>query len=671
MYEDIPRACVVLDQRDETSDESTVKDSEELTEIAATIVKTMTSVASNDTVVPTHSSSFARRPTTQDWENVSVSGVPQTHHSSQRIRAWSQSIQALTPADATSDIIGAMLRVTTFEDGHTDLDSQLLQRRFELAQSLFAEAKFSEALPHLEKTLANFTAHTETRQEVQLLLAMTLLEIKPISAKAETVLAEIASNSTDRRRAQALRLLTTAQMDLYPDDLARAKESGTSAYGASREVFGLYHAQTMEAIRMMVHLCSVTGDSDALVWQRMLAEMLPARMNHEAQSPQSQRFMSPYVRPKSTPGLSQPSSSNEVDLLRKHLEESRQTLKEKEQQLSGAAMQLKALQETASLKDRLLKLTESAAQELENKQRRLHGQHDQLKSEMSSTKASMAALEQQYGDLSTKYEALESRCDEQKEDYAKLQRDQSDLTRAHSGKQRKVERSKREVQRLESLLASDPQTMRRQINQFNQEADQLRRELEKLKQMNDALDQEKYDAIRTGEEHRQEFERAREILSRTIANSESDMRKALQDRERMAIEYQNTITALEISHRHEIQALQEQLKSLEAKAAADLRDNIARIGKLTQENTALEQSNYELHGKLQDSELRADNSTKMISDLNAELQSAVDNLASKDKRFDRFEKAVMSQCQRREAQLQARITDLEKEWTAAESALET
>ena len=123
MYEDIPRACVVLDQRDETSDESTVKDSEELTEIAATIVKTMTSVASNDTVVPTHSSSFARRPTTQDWENASVSGVPQTHHSSQRIRAWSQSIQALTPADATSDIIGAMLRVTTFEDGHTDLDS--------------------------------------------------------------------------------------------------------------------------------------------------------------------------------------------------------------------------------------------------------------------------------------------------------------------------------------------------------------------------------------------------------------------------------------------------------------------------------------------------------------------------------------------------------------------
>lgn len=395
VIEDIPDVCVRLDQREYETDVTSVRDSQECAELAATIVHTMTSVASAAPLPPKRTSSFAMRPTARDWENVSVSGIPLSHESSKRIQAWSAGIQTLAPSDATSDILSALTKMSTIGDDHVDMDAQLIKQRFELAQRLYSDRKFTEAVPHLERTLNTFTAQTEARQDIQMLLAKALMEIRPVSKHAETLLTEIVDNSSDRRHAEALGLLATVRMELYPDNLDKAKQSCRLAIVARRSIFGQYHEQTMDAVYQMAHLCTLSNDSDAIVWRQMLPEHLRSHSATGSRSPHMQLPSSPFAPPSSHADAHSKSYLDDITRLKADIKQYESRLEEKDHKLHNISMQAKALEESNSLRGEVLTMTRAAAQELQVKHSNLVEEHRTLQAERQDLERSREVLEQE------------------------------------------------------------------------------------------------------------------------------------------------------------------------------------------------------------------------------------------------------------------------------------
>lgn len=420
VLEDIPNICVPLDQRDGDEPGTSVKDSEELVELAGSIVNTMSSVASNAPLPSKQTDHMPARPTMRDWENVSVSGVPMSHESSKVVQAWSSGIPGLSRSRGQFDMRSSVGTISMFGDEHAGLDSQMVKHRFDLARRLYADRKYKEAVPHLEKTLARVDEHSDLYQDIQMLLAKTLMEIKPLSVRIEALLNSIVNTSTDVRNAEALGLLATVRMELYPNDLEKAKEICELAAMERQNIFGRYHEQTVESIWLMAHLCTVTHDSDAIIWRQMLPEQF---RNLSLEDGAFKRAVSPFAR--------QISSTDQVEKISK-LEANVKHLKDltgkKSEELATAAAQMRSLQESNQLKGEMLELTKKSHTELQTKYQQLQVEHkaltttgEQLRQELVSEKqlqaAAMHSKDQAHEELRLKLQYTEAQHELQVDHY--------------------------------------------------------------------------------------------------------------------------------------------------------------------------------------------------------------------------------------------------------------
>jgi hypothetical protein len=480
VLQDIPEVCVSLDQRQDDSPKNSVEDCQDLTEIAAKIVHTLSSVASNEPIEPLRTTQLPTRPTFKDWESASVSGVPLGFQTSRVLQEWSDGIEALAP-QSTADQWWAPSRAPMFGESQADMNSQRIAK----ASSLFREGKFKQAVPWLEKSLRTLPEQHPRRINVQLMLAKCLMEIEPLSPKAETLLSDVVNNSTHDQNAEALGLLAVVRKELYPNDLTKAKESCELAISARRNVFGSNHEKTLESISLMIHLCKISDDIDATLWQEHLPDDLASSGTKSGPPLRLLRAFSPFNRPNSA---SQPGMQRQLDkikALETQIERYQDIISEKEQALNkekestGSAVTL----HNRSRDELAMAFTKLS--EMQQRYNSLQSEHAQLKAtraeEASRTTRSSQSSDSLQQELETErqrsielrlqLESVEKSYDKQlfaiTQDRNKMESERTEWRHYHESEAKKWELHRKESrERMQKVHTNDVEVLQTRLKAF-------------------------------------------------------------------------------------------------------------------------------------------------------------------------------------------------------------
>lgn len=481
---------------------TSVVDSEELVEIAAGMVQVMSSAASSVAIPNRALSQISRRRIVNDWTNASEHGVPLSSLHSSLIQDWSATVHAFghgftntsrwNPADPF------------------DMDSQLIKDRFEHARRLCAAEKFAEAVPYLRRTLETFPESTharqdwqEMRQDVQLQLAKTLMEIRPISTDAEVLLSELGDITSYQYHDEALHLLVHVQMELYPDDYTRAKRSCMRAIRARRTVFGQRHEQTIESINLMIELCIATEDGDTAIWQRMLID--------------SQRSTKSPMWLKSGP-RSDLDIQARIDVLTSEHQETISRLKE----------------------------------EALRKQQRLEADNADMRSSLADLKQRFETLQQQQDKDST---ALPGN---RNEEIQALQQEVMHLKSCEHESTRATLQAEKEVGRLTDLAQSlQVQLDAERSRSMEQRGNLLNKHREELLEVEHVHNAKM--ATMT-----EEIGRLMELVNQKSAHLETEKRRFEHEKERSLTEWQDKLSRAAVAHTHEENELKNEILRLNA-----------------------------------------------------------------------------------------------------------
>jgi chromosome segregation ATPase len=145
----------------------------------------------------------------------------------------------------------------------------------------------------------------------------------------------------------------------------------------------------MDAVYQMAHLCTLSNDSDAIVWR----QMLPEHLRSQSASPHMQSPSSPFARPTSDPNTHYKSYIDDITRLKADIKQFESRLKEKDHELRSISLQTKALEESNSLRGEMLTMTKTAAQELQMKHSILVEEHRKLQVARQELEQSREAAE--------------------------------------------------------------------------------------------------------------------------------------------------------------------------------------------------------------------------------------------------------------------------------------
>ncbi|KAI9776793.1 MAG: hypothetical protein M1839_009344 [Geoglossum umbratile] len=302
------------------------RESEELVEIARTLVSNASSVAASESTQSTastvrhldpaspledtgailqqESSGVAEHASMDDGghsASYSVTGVPLTTQRRVGIESWIPQPRE-GPSDIFPDDLSSMPDIASFAFAETstfsevlhtppntinsqddsDIEAELIKRRYKRAIDLMEQQKYQEAIPHLKRTLGviqiagEIPAFQDTRayQRVQYLLAVAFVNTNSNLTEAEATLQGLIESpeSEPLEKPSAAHLLAQLYLNRHPSDCIKAKTMCLMAVKGRDSALGRTHPETYQSIELLCSICQASNDSDEEIWRDMLPE---------------------------------------------------------------------------------------------------------------------------------------------------------------------------------------------------------------------------------------------------------------------------------------------------------------------------------------------------------------------------------------------------------------
>jgi hypothetical protein len=277
------------------------QDTQELVDIARSLVMGASSVATTSTVRSTVSTikAFDSSDITSndinteenDEDSVSVLGIPLTAQRRYHLDEW---IHTSAP-DSTSHVpsIAASSIYDTSADEHTppstaqnqddlDLETEIIKRRWEKVKQLVRQQQHKAAIPHLRRTMDTIKDYDRlvkfdgapSYREVQITLATAMLEDNPTCQESEPLLREVFESKETKplERFTAAHLLAKLLFNLQPQDWMEVKITCLIAIKGRMATLGRTDPKTYKSIALLADICRASGDSDEEIWRDMLPE---------------------------------------------------------------------------------------------------------------------------------------------------------------------------------------------------------------------------------------------------------------------------------------------------------------------------------------------------------------------------------------------------------------
>ena len=191
------------------------------------------------------------------------------------------SIGSISSSEMSQPSTSQYTPLSTGQEG-TDIEVELMERRYKKAVDLMGQQKFGEAVPHLRGTLNALKGSNEglvfesapRREEVQLLLAKAFSKNDPKCEEAESILREVykSPESKPLERFSAAHFLAQLLANLHPQDCSEAKLICLTAVKGRNTTLGRADPKTYESIALLASICQISNDSDREIWQDMLPD---------------------------------------------------------------------------------------------------------------------------------------------------------------------------------------------------------------------------------------------------------------------------------------------------------------------------------------------------------------------------------------------------------------
>ena len=309
-----------------STDQLVSRDSEELIEIASGIASRASTVTGSSRSIATLStrstvrlaggkrivSPPASAPSILDQDgaspesvimdsSLSVIGTPISSNKKEAIQSWiselgSQSTKSsrmpesfrgfedqISPehAPTESELLFTPPPSTMLHQQDDDIEVELAQLHWNLAQSLLVEGKNEAAIPHLKGVLLDIEglrirSDRWNRTDVQFLLAKTMVKasLQDDAAVLFKYVYESADSNPLNRASAAYFLATSILKKGVRKDIPDAKSFCMSSIKTRRKHLGPDDSATQSSVALIRDICSMNGDSDWVLWNSMLPQSL-------------------------------------------------------------------------------------------------------------------------------------------------------------------------------------------------------------------------------------------------------------------------------------------------------------------------------------------------------------------------------------------------------------